>query len=513
MRGTGKTTVARIFAASLLCKNLPTFQKDPTYLLPCYSCDSCLAFQTERHPDIYEIDAASHTGVDTIRSLIDNSYLLPVLATKKIYIIDEVHMLSKAAFNACLKVMEEPPAHVHFILATTDIQKVIETVRSRSVQLYFNSLTVDEITDHLMVICDEEDIKYKKNALVSIARSSQGSMRDAINILERVRLVYEIIDEDAIDTCLGLPSHELIESFIDAFIFERHQDAFHAITTAHKKSQHAQGLWELICMCVRNRLTAQNISTLTLENNRLVYLLRIMYKYESLYMNSSLPYGILELICYQGFQTIKEYNEINGVAQPQKIQAHASLNENFIKNDKEESLHTDEPVSLNQSSEKPIDAERNINNDGGDVCKKFVLALAEIDKAVASIMQQALLSFDNTTRLLLCTFDKRFLFYRDFIEDKKSIWNPLLQNFFGNEAILKISFNESDTTHHTSYNDDKSESISYQQNDFQKNTTKKTMTKYQVNNNKNTHEGGALAKEISTLFPGVTERVITNERS
>ena len=130
MRGTGKTSTARIFSISMLCQK---YEEKKIENLPCYQCQSCIAFLDNRHPDIIELDAASNNGVETIRSLIENVSIYPVFGKRKFYIIDEVHMLSKAAFNACLKIMEEPPEHVCFILATTEFQKVLETIRSRSI--------------------------------------------------------------------------------------------------------------------------------------------------------------------------------------------------------------------------------------------------------------------------------------------------------------------------------------------------------------------------------------------
>ena len=137
-RGTGKTSMARVFAAAINCQVLPLFQKDPkSNIMPCMQCASCLAMHAGKHPDFIEIDAASHTGVDNVRQIIDSAAFLPLMGQKKIYLIDEAHMLSKAAFNAFLKILEEPPMSALFILATTDPQKIIDTVRSRCFQVCF----------------------------------------------------------------------------------------------------------------------------------------------------------------------------------------------------------------------------------------------------------------------------------------------------------------------------------------------------------------------------------------
>ena len=185
-RGCGKTSTARIFAAAVNCARLPEFQQDPRKVsIPCLLCESCVAMSKGQHPDFIEIDAASHTGVDNVRNIIDASSFLPLLSSKKIYLIDEAHMLSKAAFNAFLKIMEEPPASVIFILATTDMQKILDTVKSRCFQIFFDPVDVQTISDHLEKLCIAESIAFDAAGLSVIAKEAGGSVRDAINLLEQ----------------------------------------------------------------------------------------------------------------------------------------------------------------------------------------------------------------------------------------------------------------------------------------------------------------------------------------
>ena len=168
-RGCGKTTTARIFAASLNCEQLSEFQKNPqNHIIPCRKCLSCKAMECGNHPDFIEIDAASHTGVDNVRSLIDSAFLLPLMGRKKIYLIDEAHMLSKAAFNALLKILEEPPASVTFILATTDPQKIIDTVHSRCFQLFFRPVAMEVLHARLREVCTQENIAFYDAGLTLI---------------------------------------------------------------------------------------------------------------------------------------------------------------------------------------------------------------------------------------------------------------------------------------------------------------------------------------------------------
>lgn len=203
-RGCGKTSTARIFAAAINCARLPEFQQNPRKVsIPCLSCQSCVAMSKGQHPDFIEIDAASHTGVDNVRNIIDASSFLPLLSSKKIYLIDEAHMLSKAAFNAFLKILEEPPMSVIFILATTDMHKILETVKSRCFQVFFDPVDVQVIADHLEKLCHAESIAFDQAGLAVIAKEAGGSVRDAINLLEQVRFATKKVTKESVLSILG----------------------------------------------------------------------------------------------------------------------------------------------------------------------------------------------------------------------------------------------------------------------------------------------------------------------
>ena len=200
-RGTGKTTIAKLFAKAINCNN---FNSES-----CDDCDSCRAYLEGTHPDIIEMDAASNNGIDEIREIIEQVPYAPLLGKYKVYIIDEVHMLSASAFNALLKTLEEPPAHVIFILATTDPQKVLSTVLSRCQRYNFSKITTYEIKRRTIDILNSEKISYEEKAVEEIARMAEGGMRDALSLLEQV-LAYnpnELKLED-VEKIFGLTSTE-----------------------------------------------------------------------------------------------------------------------------------------------------------------------------------------------------------------------------------------------------------------------------------------------------------------
>ena len=209
-RGVGKTTIARIIAKALNCLT-------PINGEPCTTCENCISIDSGSFVDVIEIDAASNTGVDNIREIIDNAYYAPSSGRYKVYIIDEVHMLSKSAFNAMLKTLEEPPEHVIFILATTDLQKVPATILSRCLQLKLRNLSANEISGYLASVLDIETKKYEIEALNLIATAANGSMRDALSILDQaIAFSGDNITSSTVSDMLSLTNDEMIYSLLDA---------------------------------------------------------------------------------------------------------------------------------------------------------------------------------------------------------------------------------------------------------------------------------------------------------
>lgn len=227
-RGTGKTTMARIFARSVNCLS-------PNGAMPCLKCDVCKNISEGRSLDIFEIDAASNTGVDNIRELRENVKFPPSQAKYKIYIIDEVHMLSTGAFNALLKTLEEPPAHAIFILATTEIHKVPETIISRCQRYDFTRLSLEHIIEKLSLIAKSENIEVEKTALEMIAISAEGGMRDAESLLSQVMsLEDKKITAKEVEEILGTTNRQSLESMAEHLL---EKDSANAISLVNQLSQ------------------------------------------------------------------------------------------------------------------------------------------------------------------------------------------------------------------------------------------------------------------------------------
>lgn len=259
-RGTGKTSTAKIIAKTINCLNLEE-------LKPCNKCINCTQIQKKQSMDIIEIDAASNNGVDEIRELRNSVNLVPSTGKYKIYIIDEVHMLTIGAFNALLKTLEEPPEHVIFILATTEIHKIPDTILSRCQRFDFKKISVKKITEKLNHIIKEEKIKIKEDAVLEIARLSDGGMRDALSILDQVSS-YEnnMITLDSIHEINGtIPQYQL-KNFINFLIKKDYNQIFKTIDLYNNDGKNFIKLAEEIILFYRNILLTLTAKEYVEEN-------------------------------------------------------------------------------------------------------------------------------------------------------------------------------------------------------------------------------------------------------
>jgi len=226
-RGSGKTSIARILAKAINCED----KKSPE---PCNKCASCLEIMQGKSIDLVEIDAASHTGVDDIRELIEGIKFAPVKSKYKIFIIDECHQLSKSAANALLKTLEEPPAHAVFLLATTEAHKMISTITSRCQRFDFKKLQIPEIVKKLENISKKENVKFDESALSLIALNSRGSFRDAESLLDKCMSFSgsgEVLKTENIKELLGIVEVGQIAQFVDNLISKNTKNAIFALNS------------------------------------------------------------------------------------------------------------------------------------------------------------------------------------------------------------------------------------------------------------------------------------------
>lgn len=270
-RGTGKTSSARILAKSLNCLNGPTIE-------PCGTCPSCIDITNSTPVDVIEIDAASNRSVEDAQNILEKIQYVPIHGKYKIYIIDEVHMLSTTAFNALLKTLEEPPENVVFILATTEAHKVLETIVSRCQRFDFRRITVDDIVKRLEYISQKENINISKDALFAIAKSVQGGMRDALALLDQLSIldVQKQIDVQDVENLLGKISVDILFELTEKILSNSLQEAVLCINKIYAKGNEPLQIISNLIEYFRNLLIVKSckhrdtIVELTKLNNDLV---------------------------------------------------------------------------------------------------------------------------------------------------------------------------------------------------------------------------------------------------
>lgn len=250
-RGTGKTSTARIFAKSLNCKEGPTIS-------PCGVCENCIDITNSTPMDVIEIDAASNRKVEDAQNILEKVMYAPVNSRYKIYIIDEVHMLSTTAFNALLKTLEEPPKNVIFILATTEVHKVLDTIKSRCQRFDFKRITTDDIVKHLRYISDSEKINITDDALSTIAKNSAGGMRDSIALLDQLSVLDGEITTNDINNLLGRLSFDTLNSLVDRIVNSKPQEAIQELENIYNSGNEPVQILTNLMDYLKNLLIVKN---------------------------------------------------------------------------------------------------------------------------------------------------------------------------------------------------------------------------------------------------------------
>lgn len=260
-RGTGKTSMAKLVAKIVNCENLSDFK-------PCDACPSCVSINDKSNSDVIEMDAASNNGVDEIREIRNRVNLLPNISKYKVYIIDEVHMLSIGAFNALLKTLEEPPSHVIFILATTEINKVPETILSRCQSFEFRRISNDGIVKRLKYIADKEGLTVDDKVFELIASYSNGGLRDSINMLDKLASFSDKVTLNDFYTIKGISDPTIIDGFVDSFLQNDINRIVEIFDSFRKSSINYVLLVNEILLNLRNRIV-NNVKDGVLFNDKL----------------------------------------------------------------------------------------------------------------------------------------------------------------------------------------------------------------------------------------------------
>lgn len=461
-RGCGKTTSARLFAAAVNCHNLSTFQKDPrSCSLPCLTCPSCLAMSSNNHPDFIEIDAASHTGVDNVRQIIDAASLMPVMGNKKVYLIDEAHMLSKAAFNAFLKILEEPPASVLFMLATTDPHKIIDTVRSRCFQLFFGPIPADDLQRHLMHVCEAENIKAEPQALYTIVHETEGSARDALNLLEQVRFSHTEVTQEAVLQVVGhLPEPAFFELL--EHILAQDPAALIAQCASLNLNRYAiASLWQKVVLFLKALLYSRYGTPVTgiQDQERLQALaqqvsptwiaqaLRHVYGYEQTLLKTTVQADVFELMLLELIDvpsstpattpTPQKYTqEKKSVAPTATVQkptpAPVYTQPATAMATKEVTAAPQPTVQATAQAPQPVD----------ERWTTFLQSIEQLsDPLLLSIFRQAeFSSCDLNTKQVELLFSKEAAFFGQWLTQTKTVWNPLLHKAFDSVVDMHPRF-------------------------------------------------------------------------
>lgn len=440
-RGCGKTSTARIFAAAVNCAALTSFQKDPkSFPVPCLVCESCVAMRDGNHPDFIEIDAASHTGVDNIRGIIESSTLLPLMGRKRVYLIDEAHMLSKAAFNAALKILEEPPATALFILATTNPHKIIDTVRSRCFQLFFTAIAHNPLKNHLATICKNEKIAYTDDALDLIVRHTQGSARDALNVLEQVRFSSSIVSKEAVLALLGHVDDHHVMDIVRFALKGSVADLMQLLSSLQIDQHKAEFLWQRMIVVLRALLWIKHgikphdliVAIKILEDNARIFslaeihrMIELLYTHEESFTKTAMQHIFLEMILLD--LCSKNNNGGNGNMGDGSPPCALGITTNdaiVSQDDEEYEEEQDEVIGADQQWLRFVNKTETIN-----------------EPLLNSLFKQArFITCDDDKHVVSIELSKDFVLFKERLENGRALWQPLLQEFFSAQATLDMQF-------------------------------------------------------------------------
>jgi DNA polymerase III subunit gamma/tau len=419
LRGSGKTSTARIFAKALVCDQGPTST-------PCEVCEHCLSANENRHIDIIEMDAASNRGIDDIRELIESTKYKPTSARFKIFIIDEVHMLTTQAFNALLKTLEEPPSYVKFILATTDPLKLPATILSRAQHFRFKQIKQSDVVNHLCHILNLENIEYEKEALEMLSRAGNGSLRDTLTLLDQSIIFSKgYITPENVATMLGLLDPNQLESIFTTLLSGNKNEMLHLIKEL--EGYECEIVIDELIAYLKNAFFAQDRRFSTLLYERFF---KILSEAKSLlYINANNGF-VLSLIFFKMIEAtnIKTIEEMIDSLENEKFRLPVTQ----VKPQSEQGVETptlkaEEPLHVNDQGVTPETLFARL-------CDKLLDRNAELGECFKSHIR--FMSFENDLLALTSNAEGEA---SKTLNTHYSIIKHFVQDLFGVEAKIKIT--------------------------------------------------------------------------
>ncbi len=461
-RGTGKTSTARIFARAINCLSDDT---------PCNTCEICRGILDESVMDIIEIDAASNNSVEDIRELRENSKYPPSSCKYKVYIIDEVHMLSKGAFNALLKVLEEPPEHLIFILATTEPQKLPATIISRCQRYDFKRVSVEDIVKNMNNIAKEIDVKIDTNALELIARNSDGAMRDALSILDQcLSFSQDEITYDYVVSILGIVNNDLMFDIVDDIISGSTENVLDRLDDIIREGIDIKQFIKDIILHFRNLMVAKTSENLensidgteevierlkeqskTIELEKIITFLNILSETENKCKWSAQPRIILEVDLIKMMKLPSEMNLESLIDRIDRLEAQIK-NGAIAKTPRKMEISSQPKENKIEKQVKTVDSTRSINLDEDVDFETLKSKWTDVLQAIktkkialhALIIEGDPVSFKNN--ILTISFKEGFGFHRDALDkqtNKESI-EKIIESVLNTGVELKLVMASSD---------------------------------------------------------------------
>lgn len=353
-RGTGKTTIAKLIAKLLNCES-------PINDIPCEKCPSCIAFNEKNHPDIIEMDAASNNGVDEIREIRNKVTLMPSISKYKVYIIDEVHMLSIGAFNALLKTLEEPPQHVIFILATTELYKVPATIISRCQCFNFEKISEEDIVKKLKYIVEKENIKVEEEVLNLIAKYSDGGLRDAINLLDKLTCCSTNITIDDFYEIKGIVKEEELFDIVSALVNGNTKEALEKLDYLGKKGKNLILFATELIEYLKNMLISNN--TYGLDKDKIFEMIDILNDTVNNMKNSCYQKVLLEVAFLKVENLLKNIEIVDNEEKAVKKEELQEKPKEKQKEDINNNVEKENEIEANKSNEQIFEINKiRINN-------------------------------------------------------------------------------------------------------------------------------------------------------